>query len=113
MPEEESVNLFRLNTIKEGDKMPCFIILLCLCLFPFSTARCEEQAVVESLNASMLTIWGGNKDESLSSTYHTSNGDIVLLAANPTAHWVRLLFLRARRAGHAMAGYCGFPTWEN
>ena len=57
MPEEESVNLFRLNTIKEGDKMPCFIILLCLCLFPFSTARCEEQAVVESLNASMLTIW--------------------------------------------------------
>ena len=80
MPEEESVNLFRLNTIKEGDKMPCFIILLCLCLFPFSTARCEEQAVVESLNASMLTIWGGNKDESLSSTYHTSNGDIVLLA---------------------------------
>ena len=60
--------------------MPRFIILLCLCLFPFSTARCEEQAVVESLNASILTIWGGNKDESLSSTYHTSNGDIVLLA---------------------------------
>ena len=60
--------------------MPCFIILLCLCLFPFSAARCEEQAVVESLDASILTIWGGNKDESLSSTYRTSNGDIVLLA---------------------------------
>lgn len=80
MPEEESVNLFRLNTIKEGDKMPCFIILLCLCLFPFSTAQCEGQTVVESLDASILTIWGGNGDESLSSTYHTSNGDIVLLA---------------------------------
>ena len=80
MPEEESVNLFRLNTIKEGDKMPCFIILLCLCLFPFSTAQCEGQTVVKSLDTSILTIWGGNGDESLSSTYHTSNGDIVLLA---------------------------------
>lgn len=60
--------------------MPCLIILLCLCLFPFSAAWCEEQAVVESFGASTLAIWGGNKDESLSSTYRTSNGDIVLLA---------------------------------
>ena len=37
--------------------MPRFIILLCLCLFPFSTARCEEQAVVESLNASILKVF--------------------------------------------------------
>ena len=82
MPEEESVNLFRLNTIKEGDKMPCFIILLCLCLFPFSTAQCEGQTVVESLDTSILTIWGGNGDESLSSTYHTSNG-VIGAVENP------------------------------
>lgn len=80
MLEEESATVFRFNTIKEGDKMPCFIILLCLCLFPFSAVWCEEQAVVESFGASTLVIWGGNKDESLSSTYRTSNGDIVLLA---------------------------------
>lgn len=80
MLEEESGTMFRFNTIKEGNKMSSFIILLCLCLFPFSTAWCEEQAVVESFGASTLALWSGNKDESLFSAYHASNGDIVLLA---------------------------------
>ena len=57
-----------------------FIILLCLCLFPFSGAWCEERAAAESFGTPSLAIWGGNGDESLSSVYHASDGDIVLLA---------------------------------
>ena len=57
-----------------------FIILLCLCLFPFSGAWCEERAAAESFGTPSLAIWGGNRDESLSSVYHASDGDIVLLA---------------------------------
>ena len=57
-----------------------FIILLCLCLFPFSGAWREERAVAESFGTPSLAIWGGNGDESLSSVHRTSDGDIVLLA---------------------------------
>ena len=46
-----------------------FIILLCLCLFSFSGAWCEEQAAAESFGTPSLAIWGGNGDESLSSVY--------------------------------------------
>ena len=57
-----------------------FMMLLCLCLFPFSGAWCEKQAAAEAPGASALAIWGGNGDESLSSAYRTSEGDVVLLA---------------------------------
>ena len=57
-----------------------FMMLLCLCLFPFSGAWCEKQATAEAPGASALAIWGGNGDESLSSVYRTSEGDVVLLA---------------------------------
>lgn len=60
--------------------MSCFVLLLCLCLFPFSSVRCEKQSVSEPFGASTLVIWGGNGDESLSSAHRTLDGDIVLLA---------------------------------
>lgn len=60
--------------------MPYFILLLCLCLFPFSSVRCEKQVISEPFGASRLIIWGGNGDESLFSAHHTLDGDIVLLA---------------------------------
>lgn len=95
--------MFRFNTIKEDDKMSCFIILLCLCLFPFSAAWCEEQAVAESFSASTLSIWGGNKDESLSSAYRASNGDIVLLAQ--TSSTLGTPALSSRTAGGTNDGW--------
>ena len=91
MPEEESVNLFRLNTIKEGDKMPCFIILLCLCLFPFSTVRCEEQTVVESLDASILTIWGA---ETGMNPYLQSIARPTFCSRLPETFFSRITFIR-------------------
>ena len=57
-----------------------FMMLFCLCLFPFLGAWCEKQAAAEAPGASALAIWGGNGDESLSSVYRTSEGDVVLLA---------------------------------
>ena len=45
------------------------MMLLCLCLFPFSGAWWEKQAAAEAPGASTLAIWGGNGDESLSSAY--------------------------------------------
>ena len=83
--------------------MSCFIILLCLCLFPFSAAWCEEQAVAESFSASTLSIWGGNKDESLSSAYRASNGDIVLLAQ--TSSTLGTPALSSRTAGGTNDGW--------
>ena len=59
-----------------------FMMLLCLCLFPFSGAWCEKQAAAESLDASALAIWGGNGDESLSSVYRTSEGGRRVIGAN-------------------------------
>lgn len=60
--------------------MPCFILLLCLCLFPFSSVQCENQTASEPFGASTWVIWGGESHESYSSSYRASNGDIVLLA---------------------------------
>ena len=89
-----------------------FVMLLCLCLFPFSGAWCEKQAAAESPGASALAIWGGNGDESLSSAYRTSEGDVVLLAQTDSTS-AHPLFPRARRTGRETAGSCVFPAREN
>ena len=60
-----------------------FMMLLCLYLFPFSGA--EKQAAAEAPGTSALAIWGGNGDESLSSAYRTSEGDVVLAQTDSTS----------------------------
>lgn len=72
-----------------------FMMLLCLCLFPFSGAWCEKQAAAEAPGASALAIWGGNGDESLSSAYRTSEGDVVLLAQTDSTSGTPALSSRA------------------
>ena len=72
-----------------------FVMLLCLCLFPFSGVWCEKQAAAESPGASALAIWGGNGDESLSSAYRTSEGDVVLLAQTDSTSGTPALSSRA------------------
>ena len=72
-----------------------FMMLLCLCLFPFSGAWCEKQAAAEAPGASALAIWGGNGDESLSSVYRTSEGDVVLLAQTDSTSGTPALSSRA------------------
>ena len=72
-----------------------FMMLLCLCLFPFSGAWCEKQAAAEAPGASTLAIWGGNGDESLSSVYRTSEGDVVLLAQTDSTSGTPALSSRA------------------
>lgn len=72
-----------------------FMMLLCLCLFPFLGAWCEKQAAAEAPGASALAIWGGNGDESLSSAYRTSEGDVVLLAQTDSTSGTPALSSRA------------------